>query len=1050
MTGNPFPRFPRLSVIPVLFLLVTLISFSPLRAQDPVMDFIVAADSIYRGGGEEALAGYVEENPVIIGAAVHQLIDVAIIVGDQGSSVDEKDNMEFAGLIAGIYRDQTGETAPLDIVSIYAGWSAEKRSARARGKGLEESAKQLRGEQDFAAAEKAILGAIDIYREIGDGYSEAVCWGSLGVVAWYAGDFDAVMEYYGKALEKRRAIDNAILEGRTLNGLGTVNFILEEFEASERWYLGAIELRRSSKDIPGLTTSLTYLGNVYVRKGEVVDSREAYEAALELLEESGDPHKRLELLNGIASLYNDMGRHRLSNETYQEAVEIAVALEDRPAEAACRLNISLNLINSRRLSEAMDELDIVEGLLDQVSEQRLTLDFYRNRFLVYLERGELDRAREDLLIFLQRSRDFAAPSYEMDALVKLGYLYLELGAYDRGLACSDSALVLAEAAGDMTMVRETHVLSAQLERTAGRGTGALEHWRLALQIDSLSQADTWILEDEVGIANVLALQGRGEEAREQFKSLEARSREAGTSKYDQTIHLGIGHTWEDSDPEKAREYYERALGMVEESRVDAGGSAAGSGFLGGSRRYLYEEVARFYAGVASRTGDEFWSAEAFRTMERAKARGLLDLLEGSLAAETSAEEEALLDSIYSLDESSPDYGSRLERFQREFDRMRDERIDASTAGLTSGASVTGLEDIRKKLPRGTVMLAYAMGDSLSLLWVADRKGCDLYELPGRREIRLQVALFRDALTRPGPGDKVFIRSSTGLFEMLVEPAGERVEKAKNLLIIPDGCLFELPFEALLEGYPGGGWADAPFLARSVTIFYAPSASVYMAIRKGGKKNKHALDLVAAGDPDYSLFGDEKESLRPLPFTRAEVEGIGENFRENKRMILIGAEANEWALKEAIRSPGAGIIHIAAHGLIRPAEPAASSIALCPDPGGREDGYLHTLEILALPVDSRFVVLSACESARGRIGRGEGVVGLSRAFIAAGASNVVASQWAVPDESTSMLMRKFYRYLIKKKKPAHEALNMARMELLDHEIYSHPFYWSPFVIVGAGR
>jgi CHAT domain-containing protein len=224
----------------------------------------------------------------------------------------------------------------------------------------------------------------------------------------------------------------------------------------------------------------------------------------------------------------------------------------------------------------------------------------------------------------------------------------------------------------------------------------------------------------------------------------------------------------------------------------------------------------------------------------------------------------------------------------------------------------------------------------------------------------------------------------------------------------------------------------------------------MAIEKDGKKKKHGIDILAAGDPDYSLFGGDRESLRPLPFTRAEVEGIGENFKESRRTILTGAGASESALKGAIDDPGARIVHIAAHGLVRPAEPAASNIALCPDPEGSEDGYLHTLEILAMPIDSRLVVLSACESARGRIGRGEGVVGLSRAFIAAGASSVVASQWAVPDESTSILMMEFYRQMVKKKKPAHEALNNARMALLEHEKYSHPFYWSPFVLIGAGR
>jgi len=131
-------------------------------------------------------------------------------------------------------------------------------------------------------------------------------------------------------------------------------------------------------------------------------------------------------------------------------------------------------------------------------------------------------------------------------------------------------------------------------------------------------------------------------------------------------------------------------------------------------------------------------------------------------------------------------------------------------------------------------------------------------------------------------------------------------------------------------------------------------------------------------------------------------------------------------------------------------PAASSIALLPDSEGRDDGLLHTLEILSLPMSCRLVTLSACESGRGRVGRSEGVVGLSRAFIASGASCVVSSLWAVSDESTSLLMRAFYKSMIRNKHSAAAALNEARLELMRNPEYGHPFHWSPFIAVGSER
>jgi CHAT domain-containing protein len=142
--------------------------------------------------------------------------------------------------------------------------------------------------------------------------------------------------------------------------------------------------------------------------------------------------------------------------------------------------------------------------------------------------------------------------------------------------------------------------------------------------------------------------------------------------------------------------------------------------------------------------------------------------------------------------------------------------------------------------------------------------------------------------------------------------------------------------------------------------------------------------------------------------------------------------------------------LATHGLVDPIEPISSSVVLCPDSSAGEDGYLHTLEILSLPMDVGLVVASACESARGRVSRGEGVVGLSRAFIAAGAGGVVASLWAVSDESTAEFMSDFYEKMLGKNKTACESLKYARLEMIKNPRYAHPFYWSAFIVIGTDK
>ncbi len=1052
MIDNPARSLPGLVSL-ALFLILILILSAPTYAQDPVTDFITAADSIYRAGGEEALGRFVEDNQVLVGAAVYQLIDIAVAVGDQGSSDDERENMEFARLVAGLYRDSGGDPAPFALVDVYHGWTRDQRSARAEAKAFEEQSTEARKAREYEKAAELLGRALDIYVGIGDRYSEAILYGSFGVLYWYAGDFDSVFEYYGRALAARRAIDDDILEGRTLNGIGTAFFITGRFDSAEVYYRRAIDLRRGTGDLGGLGTSLTYLGNTYSRMGRLSAARDCYEEAATLVGSLGNDTQQMDLLNSVANLYSDMGRLDRSNQSYREALGIAVSSQNTPYEIAIRMNIALNLSSGSRYGEAMRELDTVGKLLETSPDPVYSAELLKNRGLIYLKTGELDSARNDFLSFLEAAKKLEDPVLVMTAMVDIGYLYLELGALDRGLVFADSALAKAAGLEAASILNEAHSLAAQIEEARGDYTAALGHWQAALEINSEAGAEMWMLHDEIGIATITALAGEEEKARGLFRDLLPRMRGIGLNEYESNIWMGIAHTFEQADPDSARHYYERALSLIEEAGLETGSAELGAGMLGGTSRFYYEEVARYFAGMALRTGDEAWSEEAFSTIERAKARGLLELLQSSIADEHSAREDAALDSIYSLDPASTGYEADYERLEHEYRRIRKDRIESVTGRLASFGDVIGLESVRRSLPKSTVMFAYALGDSASQLWVIDRSGHDLYELPGRAELSREIDMLAMALTRPGAGDDRLRAQARKLYMTLIAPGGERLARAKHIVVVPDGCLFEIPFEVLLEKEfeDGADWKDMPFLFRSRTLLYAPSASVFAGLREKKRVKKYETELVAAGDPDYSYLGESGERvLRPLPNTRAEVEGIGLLFDADRRVILTGKQASEAALKRIIRWDPSRIVHIAAHGLVDPVTPAASSIALSAAPGDGEDGFLHTLEILTLPVESRLVVLSACETATGRVSRGEGVVGLSRAFLGAGAEAVVSSLWAVPDKSTSELMRYFYGYMAEKKRPAHEAINEARKRLLSSGEYSHPFHWASFIVIGTEK
>jgi CHAT domain-containing protein/tetratricopeptide (TPR) repeat protein len=1047
-------------------------------ANDPVTAFIVSADSLARLPDENVLREYVSDHAVLTGAAIGQLLDAAIPAGDAGDKQGEDENIALAERLGRLYESITGSRAPLDLVKRYQSWTPDDRAARRKAKTAEKRSADAKAAGDLDGAVALLEEARGIYQTIGDRRSEAVVWGSLGVAHWGRGDMDAVLASYEKALEERRAIEDRILEGRTLNGLGSGNYQKGRYEIAADYYRQAVDLRRRTGDLGGLGTSLTYLGNAYLQIGRLVDARDAYEQALDILGETGEARQRFEVTNSIGNLYFAMGRIRDASDTYRRALDIALAAADTLGEITTRNNLASSLAREYRYRDALEELEIVRQRLETNPDPLQTLLYYKNSGMAQLALGEIDRARDDLLSFVRASQEQEAPIYQIEALKNLGYLYEEVGANERALDYAKKAMALADSVGHEGMQRDAEMLAAQLETSLARYGEALGFWNAALEKDVAAGADVRIIEDEMGIANVLALQGHAEEARKKYRDIEPRVRESGSGDALVALHLGMGHTWEKSNPDSARYYYEQALSILEETRSSLGSAGVRVGYLGGTRRWYYEEVARYYASLAGAEGNGSraarhgkndsakWSALAFETVERAKARGLLDLLEGSVLAQGSLSENAVLDSLYALDPKAPGFKEEQRKLEDRYSELRAGRLRDST-GLGAKTEIVALEEIKRSIPKDAALLSYALGDTLSLLWVIDRKDHDLIELPNRSVLEPEVARLSDALTRPGAGDAALEDAARKLYEILVAPASGRLKNKKKLVIVPDGFLFEIPYEVLLTGEipresaetdkssepTGIVWSDLPYLARSFTTVYAPSASVYASLEDAKSKSDYKLDLLALGDPDYSTLAAGNPvsgPLEQLPFTREEVEAIGTSVRPGRKDVLIGSAASEAALKDGLKAGSARIVHLAVHGLVDPAEPTRSCIALSPDASSKEDGYFHTLEILSAPVTARLVVLSACESGTGRLSRGEGVVGLSRSFIGAGAGGVVASLWKVSDESTSVLMKEFYNRMIGEKEPAAVALSGARKAMIANEKYAHPFHWAAFVVIGSDR
>jgi CHAT domain-containing protein len=213
-------------------------------------------------------------------------------------------------------------------------------------------------------------------------------------------------------------------------------------------------------------------------------------------------------------------------------------------------------------------------------------------------------------------------------------------------------------------------------------------------------------------------------------------------------------------------------------------------------------------------------------------------------------------------------------------------------------------------------------------------------------------------------------------------------------------------------------------------------------------------IIAFGDPVYENVSDISRSsvknYQRLEFSGKEIENIATLFKKGNADIYLRGDATEENVKRDGELKKFNYVHFATHGFIDETKPDFSSLVLTQDNNSEEDGFLQATEIFNLNLNADLVVLSACQTGLGKLVRGEGMVGLTRAFMYAGTPTVMVSLWSVSDVSTSILMGEFYRNLLKEKLGKTEALRKAQLSMLGNEKFAHPFYWAPFVLIGDWR
>ncbi|HEU4769335.1 MAG TPA: CHAT domain-containing protein, partial [Pyrinomonadaceae bacterium] len=518
----------------------------------------------------------------------------------------------------------------------------------------------------------------------------------------------------------------------------------------------------------------------------------------------------------------------------------------------------------------------------------------------------------------------------------------------------------------------------------------------------------------------------------------------------------------------ARTSFTEAVTIMERLRTLAAGGVE-------ERQRYFEGGVQAHHGLLSVLVKENQTQEALFLAERAKARALLDMLQqgrvGVHKAMTAKEQEQerrlkseltqLNKQLARLTKSNKTDASRIRDVETQLEKARlsyeafQNSLYAAHPELKTQrgeAPIINAQELAELLPdASSVLLEYVVTDDETYLFsitkIAGKAEIHAYTLPiNRVDLAIQIEAFRKQLATRDLG---FRATAVKLYDLLLKPAQAQLRGKTNVVIAPDSNLWDLPFQALVNN--GGR-----FVIEDAAVTYAPSLTV---LREMTKRRVNqipgtpAATLLAFGNPTSAgpIANHTRTTLRdtaldPLPEAGEEVKALGRLYGATRSRIYIGPEAREDRVKSEASS--AGILHFTTHGILNNASPMYSHLTLA-EGGPNDDGLLEAWELMQLDLKADLAVLSACETARGRIGAGEGMIGFSWAMFIAGVPSIVVSQWKVESAGTRDLMVNFHRSLIASPKSKTDALRSAALKLMRNPETSHPFYWAGFVMVGDG-
>jgi len=911
---------------------------------------------------------------------------------------------------------------------------------------------------DLKLAYAAFEQARDIYREVGNREGEGLCYQEIGNIYRQQGDLVRALEYFQQGLSIFREVGAKGRVPSVLSNMGVAYQDLGDLKQAADYQNRALAIWREMDPRFG---SLAYynLGDVYAQQGETRRALSFYQQALPLCLDAGDRNCAGRTYRRLAGVYDSLGEAQTALDYYAKGAAI-YRQNERPVELARMLNSAGTLYsqlgNKQRAFDLHSEALVLSRKAQSRQDEAASLAYLAD---LYHDQGQTQKGRESYQQALIISREIKNRQIEASNLNRLGRLAQATGQQPEAIKYFEQALAINNEIGAKPSGAVTLTSLGVVHERSGDSKLALDYFNKALGT---------------------------------FREIENKSGEAMMLYRVAKAQKQLGQSAD------ARRNITAALEIVETIRGKIASTDLRASYFATVQQYYDLYIELLMQDHRARPDDGL-NFTALQTSEQARARGLLDVLQEAgadvrhnvdpslLAREKELVElingKAAQQTLFFADarkvELAKTLGEEIGRLEIEYETLQSAIRESNPrfAELVRGKTLN-LDEIQRLLDDRTLLLEYRLGDERSYLWVISQTKFESYELLRRAEIESEARQYYELLTERNRAlkNETITQRQTRIqaADQKLQVLAERLHRillapiapasGQRLVIVGDGALQYVPFSALLR-------------SANETISL-PSIAVLDQLRREQRSQTPAKSVAVFADPVF-----ESDDPRLAPQFRRKIvrsenilaqsqsdfdfaasgRGLPRLFasrEEAKAIVALAPAASYGALdfeasRERVTSSDLNqyrVLHFATHALLNHARPQLSGVVLSLyDQKGKErDGFLRLNQIYNLQLSSELVVLSACSTALGKDVRGEGLVGLTRGFMYAGAPRVIASLWKVDDEATAELMKLFYRNLLHKKVTPSQALTAAQMEMQTQARWRSPYYWAAFTLQGDWR